>query len=78
MAFLATSTRRVVLEKMRSHLVDGGRLVIGLGAGRGYEFDGFFEDVEAANFRVDLRAASWDLRGFNEESEFLVAALSPA
>lgn len=78
MAFLATSTRRVVLEKMRSHLVDGGRLVIGLGAGRGYEFDGFFEDVEAANFRVDLRAASWDLRGFSEESEFLVAALSPA
>ncbi|WP_395152443.1 class I SAM-dependent methyltransferase [Ilumatobacter sp.] len=77
MAFLAASTRRVVLERLRAHLADDGRLVTGFGAGRGYEFDSFFEDAEATNLGVDLRAATWDLRGFSEESEFLVAVLSP-
>lgn len=76
MAFLAASTRRDVLEGLRAHLAEDGRLVTGFGAGRGYEFDGFFGDAEAAGLSVDLRASSWDLRGFAEDSEFLVAVLS--
>ncbi len=76
MAFLAASTRRVVLERLRVHLADDGRLVTGFGARRGYEFDDFFEDAEAAGLRVDLRASSWDLRSFGEDSDFLVAVLS--
>jgi SAM-dependent methyltransferase len=76
MAFLAASTRRVVLERLRAHLADDGRLVTGFGATRGYEFDDFFEDAEAAGLGVDLRASSWDLRSFGEDSGFLVAVLS--
>ena len=76
MAFLAASTRRDVLERRRMHLSDDGRLVTGFGAGRGYEFDSFFEDAEAAELRIDLRASSWDLRSLREDSDFLVAVLS--
>jgi SAM-dependent methyltransferase len=78
MAFLAVSTRRLVLERLGAHLADGGRLVTGFGSGRGYEFDGFFDDAAATGLRVDLSASSWDLRCFNEESDFLVAVLSRA
>jgi hypothetical protein len=51
--------------------------VTGFGAGRGYEFDDFFEDAQAAGFGVDLRVSSWELRSFGEDSDFLVAVLSP-
>lgn len=76
MAFLAASTRRVVLERMGAHLADGGRLVTGFGTGRNYEFDDFFDDVAAAGLTVDLRVSTWDLRPFTEDSDFLVAVLS--
>lgn len=77
MTFLAASTRREVLRRLRAHLREGGRLAIGFGAGRGYDFDEFFRDAEAAGLAVDLRLATWDLRPFTEESEFLVAILRP-
>ena len=76
LAFLATSTRRVVLEGLRSHLADDGRLVTGFGGGRSYEFDDFFADVEAAGLGIELRASTWDLRPFTEDSDFLVAVTS--
>src|SRR3954466_7922986 len=41
MAFLAPSTRTAVLRRLRAHVADGGRAVIGFGAGRGYDFGQF-------------------------------------
>ena len=76
MTFLAPSTRRPVLERLGSHLREQGRIVIGFGAGRGYEFDEFRADVAAAGLRVDLELATWDLRPFTVESDFLVAVLA--
>ncbi len=76
MAFLAASTRQLVLERMGAHLADGGRLVIGFGSGRGYEFDEFFDDVAAAGLGVDLRCSTWDLRPYTKDSDFLVAVLT--
>lgn len=76
MAFVAPSTRRLVLERMAAHLAGDGRLVVGFGSGRGYDFGDFFGDVEAAGLRVDVRASTWDLRRFVDDSEFLVALLS--
>jgi SAM-dependent methyltransferase len=78
MTFLAPSTRVAVLERFRSHLRAGGRVVIGFGAGRDYEFGEFFDDAERSNLRVDVRLSSWDLRPFDASSEFLVAILSAA
>jgi SAM-dependent methyltransferase len=76
MTFLAPSTRRDVLANLRRHLRADGRLVIGFGAGRDYEFDDFFADAEAAGLRVDLALSAWDVRPFDDSSDFLVAILA--
>jgi len=78
MAFLAPSTRRPVLARLRAHVAPDGRAVIGFGAGRGYAFDEFLEDARASRWTADLLLATWDLRPFTPESDFLVAVLSPA
>lgn len=75
MTFLAPSTRGEVLKRFRAHLAPGGRVAIGFGAGRGYEFGEFFEDVAAAALEPDLLLATWDLRPFTDDSSFLVALL---
>lgn len=78
MAFLAPSTRRDVLAGFARHLVEGGRAVIGFGAGRGYEFDDFAADVAASGLRLDLELATWDVRPFTPGGDFLVAVCSKA
>lgn len=75
-AFLAPSTRRVVLERLRSHLRSGGRIAIGFGAGREYDFDDFLSDAGRAGLVVDALFETWDLRPFTEASGFLVSILS--
>ncbi|NND76012.1 MAG: class I SAM-dependent methyltransferase [Ilumatobacter sp.] len=75
MTFLAPSTRRAVLARLRDHLRDGGRLVVGFGRGRDYGFAEFFADVEAGGLDTQVRLATWDLRPFTETSDFLVAIL---
>jgi SAM-dependent methyltransferase len=75
--FLAPSTRREVLQRMRAHLSEGGRAAIGFGARRGYDFDEFLADAAAVGWQPDLLLATWDLRPFTPESDFLVAILRP-
>ena len=75
MTFLAPGTEVEVLRRLGAHLAPEGRAVIGFGAGRGYAFGDLFADVERAGLRLDLALASWDLRPFTPESEFLVAVL---
>jgi len=76
--FLAPSTRREVLRRMLAHLGESGRAVIGFGAGRDYEFAEFLADAAAVGWAPDLLLATWDLRPFTPESDFLVAILRPA
>jgi SAM-dependent methyltransferase len=76
MTFLAPSSRRSVLGRLAAHLADAGRLVVGFGAGRGYAFEEFFADVDAAGLHVQQRLATWDLRPFEASSEFLVAVVA--
>jgi SAM-dependent methyltransferase len=78
MTFLAPSTRRDVLLRLRAHLHPDGRAAIGFGAGRGYEFDDFLADAASAGLSADLLLSTWDLRPFAPDSEFLVALLRPA
>jgi SAM-dependent methyltransferase len=75
MTFLDPATRRAVLDRFRAHLREGGRAVVGFGAGRDYPFEEFFADVDAAGLAVELRLSTWDLRPFTEASDFLVAVL---
>jgi SAM-dependent methyltransferase len=78
MTFLAPSTRREVLTRLGAHLAEDGRIAVGFGAGRGYEFDEFFGDVAAAGLEPDLLLSSWDLRPFTDEARFLVTLLRHA
>nr|MDT0663251.1 class I SAM-dependent methyltransferase [Micromonospora sp. DSM 115978] len=77
MTFVAPATRREILRRMRTHLRDGGRVVIGFGAGRGYEFTDFLADARAGGLAPDLLLSTWDLRPFADDSDFLVAVLRP-
>ena len=78
MTFVAPDTRREILRRMRGHLAGNGRVVIGFGAGRGYEFDDFRADAAAAGLADDVLLATWDLRPFGPGSDFLVAVLRAA
>nr|WP_306254510.1 class I SAM-dependent methyltransferase [Ornithinimicrobium cryptoxanthini] len=78
MAFLAPRTRRDALKRLRAHLAQGGRLVTGFGAGRGYPFAEFLDDAAAAGLHADLLLSTWDLRPFTDDSDFLVAVLRSA
>lgn len=77
MTFVAPSTRVQVLSRLRAHLADNGRVVIGFGAGRDYEFGQFFQDASQAGLTPDLLLSTWDLRVFTDKSDFLVAVLIP-
>lgn len=76
LTFVAPGTEVEVLRRMGAHLRDGGRAVIGFGAGRGYAFDAFFADVATAGLRPDVALSTWDLRPWSDGSDFLVAVLS--
>lgn len=75
MAFLAPASRGEVLRRMRMHLRDGGRAVIGFGLDRGYAANEFFSDAAAGGLLPDLQVSTWDLRPFDDDSGFLVAVL---
>jgi SAM-dependent methyltransferase len=75
MTFLAPSTRVRVLGRLRAHLVDGGRAVIGFGAGRDYGFGEFLDDAAEAGFTPDVLLSGWDLQPFTDNSDFLVVLL---
>lgn len=76
MAFLDPATRVAVLERLGAHLAPEGRIAIGFGAGRDYDFADFFADVRAAGLRVEVQLSTWHLHAFTSESDFLVAVLS--
>ncbi|MEU1982541.1 class I SAM-dependent methyltransferase [Nocardia sp. NPDC019395] len=76
MTFLAPATRTAVLAAFRRHLAADGRVVIGFGADRGYEFAEFRADATDQGLHPDLLLSTWDLRPFTDDSNFLVAVLS--
>lgn len=78
MTFLAPSTRVTVLNRLRTHLRDDGRLVIGFGAGRDYPFAEFLSDAASAGLVPDVLLSAWDVRPFSENSDFLVGVLRMA
>ena len=75
MTFVEPSSRRAVLANLAAMLADEGRLVIGFGRDRGYRFEDFGADAEATGLTFDLRLATWDLRPWTPQSDFLVAVL---
>lgn len=74
-AFVEPAARTQVLRRLREHLAEDGRLVVGFGAGRGYGFEEFLGHAGDAGLAPDLLLSSWDLRPFRDDSDFLVAVL---
>ena len=78
MTFLDPATRRDVLGRLSDHLAPDGRLVVGFGAGRGYEFEDFLADAASVGLGEELMLSSWDLRPCDPASStFLLAVLTP-
>jgi SAM-dependent methyltransferase len=77
MTFLAAGTRRSALGRMRAQLRAGGRVVVGFGAGRDYDFAEFLADAADSGLAPEVLLSTWDLRAFAEGAEFLVAVLGP-
>ena len=69
MTFLAPSTRRAVLTRLRAHVAPDGRAAIGFGAGRGYPFEEFLADARAAGWEDNLLLSTWDLRPFTPDAD---------
>lgn len=76
--FVAADDRQAALGRMAAHLKPDGRIAIGFGAGRGYDFDAFRADVAEVGLATDLELATWDLRPFPPGGDFLVAVLGLA
>lgn len=76
--FLAPSTRQTVLARLRDHLLESGRIVVGFGAGRDYDFTEFFADANEVGLIPQLKMATWDMQPLNDDSDFLVAVLAKA
>jgi SAM-dependent methyltransferase len=76
MTFVAPGARVEILRRLGGRLREGGRLAVGFGADRGYDFDAFLADAAAAGLRPDLLLSTWDLRPFTPDSDFLVALLT--
>jgi SAM-dependent methyltransferase len=76
MTFLDPETRTEAVARLAAHLAPDGRIAVGFGSGRGYELDELLSDAEIAGLHAELMLASWDLRPFSDESEFLVAVLA--
>lgn len=78
MTFVAASERRNVLAELAAVLAPGGRLVVGFGAGRGYEFADFFADAQAVGLVRAGEFSTWELHPFTDEAGFLVAVFTRA
>lgn len=77
MTFLAPDTRIEVLRRLRDHLDEDGRLVVGFGTDRGYEVPTFLAHVEQVDLVADVLLSSWHLHPYVASSGFLVAILRP-
>ncbi len=76
MTFVDPDARRDVLASLRDHLGDDGRIAVGFGTGRGYDFDEFRADTAAVGLSTELELATWDLRPLAPDATFMVSILA--
>lgn len=74
LTFLAEAERRPALERLRGHLAPNGRLIVGFGAGRGYEFVDFAADAFESGLVLEQHYSTWQLHA--PAADFLVAVLT--
>lgn len=77
MAFIAPDTEADVLRNVGRHVVPDGFVVVGFHVDR-LDLDVFDRAVREAGLRVEHRFGTWDLRAFDESSDFAVTVLRHA
>ncbi|MFV2100959.1 class I SAM-dependent methyltransferase [Micromonospora sp. LOL_024] len=75
LAFVAAGTEGTVLRRVAAHLRPDGVVAVGFGTDRGYRLTDFDADVVGAGLRVEHRFATWDLRPWRDDADFLVGIL---
>jgi SAM-dependent methyltransferase len=75
MTFLADGTHQRVLRNLRDQVEPDGVILVGFGTGRGYSVAEFDRDLTAAGLVLEHRFATWDLRPWDEASDFAVSVL---
>ncbi|MDD2859069.1 MAG: class I SAM-dependent methyltransferase [Candidatus Nanopelagicales bacterium] len=74
MAFVAVGTERQVLRRVHQHLVPDGFAIVGFHADR-LDLSAFDADLMAAGFVLEHRFATWDLRPWRDDADFVVSVL---
>ncbi|MGA8246816.1 MAG: class I SAM-dependent methyltransferase [Nocardioides sp.] len=84
MILLAPGTERTVLANLATLVAPGGRLLVGFAvrgapaaAARPYPVDEFAADCRAVGLVVQSRFASYDLRPFADDGDYVVHVLRP-
>lgn len=75
MPFVAPGTEELVLTRIARHVKEDGVVIVGFGAGRGYELSDFDRHCAAAGLSTEHRFATWDLRPWTEDADFAVTVL---
>lgn len=73
MTFLHPATRVMALQNLGKVLAPTGRLVVGFGGGRGYDFAEFLDDADDAGLVRHHTFSTWDMLPFPGDSGFIVA-----
>lgn len=75
-SFVDRRDRALVLTHFAEALSEKGRVVIGYGANRGWDFDDFVAMATQCGLTLDARYSTWDLRPFDGDADFMVAVFS--
>lgn len=75
MDFIAEAYRATAVQRLAAHLREGGFLVIGCRASRGFTPADLDAALPGAGVRLEHRFATWDLQPWREDAEFAVSVL---
>lgn len=71
--FVAPGTEAAVVERVRAHLVPGGRLVAGFSLGRGVTIADYDAMASAAGLELEARFATWEREPFAAGADYAVS-----
>ena len=72
LAFVAPGSEPDVLRRIAAHLRPDGVLITGFGTDRGYAVADFDAHCDQAGLRLESRFATWDLRPWRDDADFVV------
>lgn len=75
MVFLEPGTEAQVLARLAAHVRPDGVIVTGFATDRAYSPDDFVRDVDATGLTVEHRFATWDLRPWHADADWIVTVL---